>query len=557
MSDQDRKPFNHNWNNAQQTHPGTYPHDASQSQVLDTISYSSASFNSAQFQALPNFSNPTSDARSRHPVTTTPHVYPTAHVAGFEAGELQGHDMAFVGHRDSVVMPSSSTKPEAISSSRVSDDEKDEDEEDDGSDSDAAIEEEGEDRPLTAAEIRQQKRKMKRFRLSHTQTRYLMGEFARDAHPDAAHRERLSQEIPGLSPRQVQVWFQNRRAKLKRMSAEDRDRMMRSRALPEHFSLAQSSGRSFLQASSSGQSAAGRLLHAPEVSRYADLRPLTLDTAGRTVTSESNYASPTSVTPALGAFSFTPPQSATETQSPISAAGEYGSFGFRSVMGSPRRTLLSPGHSSASSYSSSVPTTLNRVPTVDRQRQSSVDFVPLSLRSNLTPFQAMPAMQQQDRRHSYSQNRASIHRDMGPPSAPVGLGFTLEGTPNYQTLNHQPQHQQTVDSAHMIYRAMSDSATVVPTPSYPSYFEYGGGGGSGGNIGGYAAQQTPQYTHALEGTYGSQLAVTHTPEALQSLAAYQLNPSQYNQPTGGSSSVQRGTQDDEIREVGQPVTSHY
>lgn len=64
--------------------------------------------------------------------------------------------------------------------------------------------------PLSAAEIRAAKRKMKRFRLTHNQTRFLMSEFARQAHPDAAHRERLSREIPGLSPRQVQVWFQNR-----------------------------------------------------------------------------------------------------------------------------------------------------------------------------------------------------------------------------------------------------------------------------------------------------------------------------------------------------------
>jgi len=82
-------------------------------------------------------------------------------------------------------------------------------------------------------------RKMKRFRLTHNQSRYLMSEFARQAHPDAAHRERLSKEIPGLSPRQVQVWFQNRRAKLKRMSSDDRYHMMKSRALPEEFPILQ------------------------------------------------------------------------------------------------------------------------------------------------------------------------------------------------------------------------------------------------------------------------------------------------------------------------------
>jgi Homeodomain len=68
----------------------------------------------------------------------------------------------------------------------------------------------GEKKPLSAAELRAQKRKMKRFRLTHNQTRFLMSEFARQAHPDAAHRERLAREIPGLTPRQVQVWFQNR-----------------------------------------------------------------------------------------------------------------------------------------------------------------------------------------------------------------------------------------------------------------------------------------------------------------------------------------------------------
>ncbi|CAK7227409.1 hypothetical protein SBRCBS47491_006559 [Sporothrix bragantina] len=87
----------------------------------------------------------------------------------------------------------------------------------------------------TAAERTAQRRKMKRFRLTHQQTRFLMSEFAKQPHPDAAHRERLSREIPGLSPRQVQVWFQNRRAKIKRLAADDRERMIKMRAVPDDF----------------------------------------------------------------------------------------------------------------------------------------------------------------------------------------------------------------------------------------------------------------------------------------------------------------------------------
>lgn len=100
-------------------------------------------------------------------------------------------------------------------------------------------------------------------RLTHSQSRFLTAEFAKQPHPDAAHREYLSTKIPGLSPRQVQVWFQNRyvmtaprrnillattlilmeylcrRAKMKRHTQSDRDRILQMRAVPEGFDTVQ------------------------------------------------------------------------------------------------------------------------------------------------------------------------------------------------------------------------------------------------------------------------------------------------------------------------------
>lgn len=127
--------------------------------------------------------------------------------------EIEPHDLPNVTFGGSApTSPISRLTPPSTTDGNV--DEKAEDESDDIilDEKDELVDSDvnDEDKPMTAAEIRAAKRKMKRFRLTHNQTRFLMSEFARQAHPDAAHRERLSREIPGLSPRQVQVWFQNR-----------------------------------------------------------------------------------------------------------------------------------------------------------------------------------------------------------------------------------------------------------------------------------------------------------------------------------------------------------
>ncbi|KAK3378219.1 hypothetical protein B0H63DRAFT_240527 [Podospora didyma] len=157
----------------------------------------------------------------------------------------------------------------------------------------------------TAAERTAQRRKMKRFRLTHQQTRFLMSEFAKQPHPDAAHRERLSREIPGLSPRQVQVWFQNRRAKIKRLTVDDRDRMIKMRAVPDDFDNVQA-----LHSPYGAVHGLGTPITSPVDfggGSYADhmMRPLMVDVR-RPEGDDHHHLSPTGLSPGFSSIGFNP-----------------------------------------------------------------------------------------------------------------------------------------------------------------------------------------------------------------------------------------------------------
>ncbi|KKZ63073.1 hypothetical protein EMCG_02574 [[Emmonsia] crescens] len=192
----------------------------------------------------------------------------------------------------------------------------------------------GEGHVKAAVDRQTEKRKMKRFRLSHNQTRFLMSEFARQAHPDAAHRERLSKEIPGLSPRQVQVWFQNRRAKLKRLTSDDRERVLISRTLPDDFDIPQAihSPYGSWQQSSDTLASPGSYFNSHEEGGDF-LAPLMIDIIRRP--SDEDYAtSPLSASSAYGGY-FPSPTSASTSGSepempPITIGGDnaalYASF---------------------------------------------------------------------------------------------------------------------------------------------------------------------------------------------------------------------------------------
>ncbi|KAK3326524.1 hypothetical protein B0H66DRAFT_163120 [Apodospora peruviana] len=193
--------------------------------------------------------------------------------------------------------------------------------------------------PQTAAERTAQRRKMKRFRLTHQQTRFLMSEFAKQPHPDAAHRERLSREIPGLSPRQVQVWFQNRRAKIKRLTADDRDRMIKMRAVPDDFDNVQA-----LHSPYGAVHGLGTPITSPVdfgASSYADhmMRPLMVDVRRP---EGDDHLSPTGLSPAFGSIGFNPSAtlSTPDILSPMSSSSNdrYGYSSLSSPLSAGART---------------------------------------------------------------------------------------------------------------------------------------------------------------------------------------------------------------------------
>ncbi|CAE7216349.1 hypothetical protein PTNB73_08015 [Pyrenophora teres f. teres] len=280
--------------------------------------------------------------------------------------------------------------------------------------------------PMSAAEIRAAKRKMKRFRLTHNQTRFLMSEFARQAHPDAAHRERLAREIPGLSPRQVQVWFQNRRAKLKRLTSDDRERMMRSRALPDDFDMASALHSPFGNSHGLGTPLASPASYNPSFPESNMMRPLSIDTFRRGPL--DSHMSPTGISPAFGGFTFTPPQSATDAISPVSAH-ESSPFGFHSapIDTSPRTSnpFTSMPVSSPPAYAAqhSIPRLSLHADRVVRSRAESLQS---PLRTSMSYTSGNDSSSSGDS-HGHHDSSRSYSSSM----MPYGIGYSYSPVPGF------------------------------------------------------------------------------------------------------------------------------
>lgn len=236
-----------------------------------------------------------------------------------------------------------------------------------------------------------------------------------------------------------------RRAKLKRLTTDDRERMMRSRALPADFDMTQALHSPF--GAQPPQQNMGTPMPSPGTystfGESSGVRPLTLDTLRRVPDydaygGQQQFASPTNITPALGAFAFTPPQSATDTMSPASAASNASTYSFQ-TQESPRRFPFGMPMSSQTGYGAHH-AQIPRLHMHDRLGRPLGESVGSPLRSSMSysgiGSTAVPSNHGQERASSFSEQSTSIHdrpqqhRSLTGPSpvasAPIGLGFSCE-----------------------------------------------------------------------------------------------------------------------------------
>lgn len=114
---------------------------------------------------------------------------------------------------------------------------------------------------------------------------------------------------------------------MKRLTSDDRDRMMRSRALPDDFDMASALHSPFGASHGVGTPLASPGSYDSGFAGSNMMRPLSIDTLRRGPLDA--HISSTGISPAFGGFAFTPPQSATDTLSPASA--HESPFGFHSA----------------------------------------------------------------------------------------------------------------------------------------------------------------------------------------------------------------------------------
>jgi hypothetical protein len=196
---------------------------------------------------------------------------------------------------------------------------------------------------------------------------------------------------------------------------------MRSRALPDDFDMAHALHAPFGNAHGLGTPLASPAGFSPSFSDGNMMRPLSIDTLRRGPL--ESHMSPSGMSPAFGGFAFTPPQSATDTLSPVSAH-DSSPFGFPSAPldHSPRTSNpFSLPTSTPSSYS-----THHNVPRLslhaDRIVRSRAESLNSPLRSSVGYGHANSSMHGSGDSHGHGDASRAFTSSM----LPYGIGYSCK-----------------------------------------------------------------------------------------------------------------------------------
>jgi hypothetical protein len=206
---------------------------------------------------------------------------------------------------------------------------------------------------------------------------------------------------------------------------------MRSRALPDDFDMTQALHSPFGTAHG-GTPMTSPGSYAPSFPEENMMRPLSIDTLRRMP--DGSHMSPSGIAPTFGGFAFTPPQSATENLSPVSA-GHESSFSYASAQfdRSPRRS--NPFIGTMSMISSPAYAAHPNIPRLqlhaDRVTRTRAEVLSSPLRASMTYSNAINGGSLHGSHDGSSQSTESsqMHgeqsqRPLSSSMMPYGLGYS-------------------------------------------------------------------------------------------------------------------------------------
>lgn len=194
---------------------------------------------------------------------------------------------------------------------------------------------------------------------------------------------------------------------MKRLTSDDRERMMRSRALPDDFDMTQALHSPFGAIQNVSSTLSSPSGYSP-MSEAGMIRPLSLDL--RRVPDGSQM----SPMPGYGGFNFTPPQSVTDGLSPVSPAGDSPFTYSPGLDGQRRNNPFAGGLSSPSSFTSHPQ--IPRLQMHDRDPRTRSESMTSPLRPNLS----YPGQGDMNNPNSPMPNDSSSPQGI----MPYGLGYS-------------------------------------------------------------------------------------------------------------------------------------